>query len=362
MSTRPTTRSLKRAVFRISRALGLFQIARWMTRNRLRILCYHGFSASDEVAFRPKLFIDSERFEKRLQIIRRYGMVVLPIDEALERLYSSSLPKHAVLITVDDGLQSFYRIAVPILARYKFPSVVYVTTYYVRNPEPVFGLVIQYMFWKSTKRTITLPQVVWTQRRSVDLSNADDAERLMWECISYGERRCTKEQRRELCVELSRLLDVPYESIVTSRALHLMTPEELRSLDSHEVTVGLHTHRHRFPADNRELAKREIEENRFELGRSIPKVTAHFCYPSGLWQEHQWSWLEEFGIKSSVTCLPGLNSASTPRHGLRRFLDGNDVSEVEFEAALCGFSDLLRGARDLISLRGRVRSTIEESP
>ena len=136
-----------------------------------------------------------------------------------------------------------------------------------------------------------------------------------------------------------------------------MTPEELRSLAAADVSVGLHTHRHRFPADDRASAEREIAENRAELDRCTGRTAPHFCYPSGLWAEVQWGWLEDLQIKSSTTCVAGLNTERTPRHALRRFLDGDGVHELEFEAALCGLSDLLRAAVSVLSLGRRAGAT-----
>ena len=36
-----------------------------------------------------------------------------------------------------------------------------------------------------------------------------------------------------------------------------------------------------------------------------------------------------------------------------RFLDGANIEALEFEAALCGFSDLLRGLKQAIMTPGR---------
>ncbi len=343
-------RKLKLAFLFTCKALGLFGITAWATRHRLRILCYHGFSLSEEAAFRPKLFMSPRRFESRLQSLRRYRMRVISLDEAIERLYARSLAERSTVITVDDGFHSFYELALPCLKRHGFPATVYVTTYYVRKAAPVFRLVVQYMFWKTKQRSVALEAVPWTNDRSLDLTNTEETERVMWECIQYGEQRCTEEQRRGICAELGRLLGVSYDEIVKSRSLHLMTPEELGSLPAANISVGLHTHRHRFPADDRASAAREIAENRAELDRCTGRTAPHFCYPSGVWAELQWEWLQDLHIESSTTCVAGLNSANTPRHALRRFLDGDDVHELEFEAALCGFSDLLRAAVSVLSL------------
>lgn len=342
---------VKLAFLSACKAFGLFRLMVWVTRRRLRILCYHGFSLSDEAEFRPQLFISLEQFERRLQSLRRYGMRVIPLDEAIEQLYAGRLSDRSTVITVDDGFHSFYALAVPRLKRHRYPATVYVTTYYVGKATPVFRLVVQYMFWKTKEQFLALDAVQWTQSRSVDLTNRDEAARLKWECIQYGEQHCTEEGRREICAELGRLLGVPYDEIVRTRSLNLMTPEELRSLAGADVSVALHTHRHRFPAEDRASAEREIAENRAELDRYTGCTTPHFCYPSGEWNEGQWEWLQGLNIKSSTTCMAGLNTEKTPRHALRRFLDSSDVHELEFEAALCGFSDLLRAAASVLFLR-----------
>ncbi|HEX8873310.1 MAG TPA: polysaccharide deacetylase family protein, partial [Nitrosospira sp.] len=324
---------------------GLFHVARWLTRNHLKILCYHGFTLADEAEFRPKLFIRPEQFEKRLTAIDRYRLRVLPLQEAIERLYERSLPGGAIVITVDDGFHSVHRLAVPRLQRHGYPATVYVTTYYVQNPNPVFRLVIQYMFWKTRKQELVLRNVSWAENKVVDLRDPVQAEQTMWDCINHGERECEEKQRCTICAELGELLETPYEEIVRSRMFHLMTPDELRSLSPAGVRVELHTHRHIFPSDDQSLAEREIADNRAALTQWLPSETQHFCYPSGLWDERQWAWLDNMNVKSSTTCVPGLNSSETPRHALRRFLDGENIHQLEFEAAISGFSDLLRALR-----------------
>jgi hypothetical protein len=47
-------------------------------------------------------------------------------------------------------------------------------------------------------------------------------------------------------------------------------------------------------------------------------------------------------VESATTCEPGLNTAETPLLGLYRILDQDDLSQIEFEAELFGFSELIR--------------------
>lgn len=335
-------RNLKLLVFFLCKIAGLFHLAQWITRDRLRILCYHGFALADEAKFRPKLFITAKQFEQRLATVRRYRLNVLPLDEAIDHLYSHSLPDNSASITIDDGFHSVHRLAVPCLRAQGFPATVYVTTYYVANPHPIFRLVVQYMFWKTRKRRLLRIQAPWTTRESIDLSDAAEKEQAVWDCINFGERECTEEMRHAICEQLGTLLETPYEDIKQHKLLHLMNPDELRTLADANIGIELHTHRHTFPSNNQSLAEREITDNRAALQRWIATEGRHFCYPSGLWDKRQWVWLDNLGIKSSTTCMPGLNSPKTPRHALRRFLDSEDVHQLEFEAAITGFTDLLR--------------------
>jgi peptidoglycan/xylan/chitin deacetylase (PgdA/CDA1 family) len=272
-------------------------------------------------------------------------MQVMCLDNAIKALYSGTLPANALVITIDDGFHSVHRLAAPLLRQHGLPATVYVTTYYVERPNPIFRLAVQYMFWKSRADSYLPPDDIGTTGERFDLSDPAQRERAAWSVIRHGETGCTEDQRHALSGKVGRQLRVPYEDIVQGRALHLMTPAELNTLADFGLTVELHTHRHVFPDDDSLAAKREIEDNRATLRRLMNRAPDHFCYPSGLWTEQQWGWLDAMGVRTSSTCVPGLNSRDTPRHALRRFLDGANIHQVEFEAALCGFSDLLRGLR-----------------
>ncbi len=348
--------SAKLLLLFICRSAGLFRIAAWLTRDKLKILCYHGFALRDEAKFRPKMFIEADLFESRLATIQRYAMQVLPLDRAIDQLYTHALAKRAVTITIDDGLHSVRELAVPRLQRYGFPATVYVTTYYVENANPVFRLAVQYMFWKTHKREVAFTNVIWSADKVIDLGDPAQRNQATWDCIHYGERECTEQTRVAMCQALGDLLEVPYADIVRSKILQLMTPEELRSLAAANVSIELHTHRHTFPSDDQARAAREIADNRSAFKRWLDIDTHHFCYPSGVYEECQWPWLDAMGVKSSTTCDPGLNSAKTPRHGLRRFLDGQNIHQLEFEAALTGFSDLLRALRGSRKARAEHRA------
>ena len=66
--------------------------------------------------------------------------------------------------------------------------------------------------------------------------------------------------------------------------------------------------------------------------------------------------LRAASIATAVTCDYGLNDAATDKYALMRFLDGENVSLLEFEAAVSGFSVWLGGFRNLVGSLRRISS------
>ena len=78
-------------------------------------------------------------------------------------------------------------------------------------------------------------------------------------------------------------------------------------------------------------------------GQGLPEPR-HYCYPSGDYDHNAHAALQEIGDRSATTCLPGLIDTATGRDVsyLPRFLDGERIHALEFEAEMSGFSDFLK--------------------
>jgi peptidoglycan/xylan/chitin deacetylase (PgdA/CDA1 family) len=334
--------TLKRAILYVAKYAGLFRLARRYSAKKLRILCYHGLSLGDEHRFKPGVFMRPKVLRQRLKTLRDRGFPVVSLEEGLEGLARGDLPPSATVVTFDDGFYSNYAQGLPILRQFGIPATIYMTTYYVEKDRPIFRLVIQYIFWKTQETSVDLSGLGLPREGIVDFAQ-DDAKKdeLVWQIINHAESRLDEEERSTLVRELAARLGISHEELTRQRSLSLMTTDEIRETAEAGVSVQLHTHRHRFPLDE-DAVRREIEDNRTFLESVLGFPAEHFCYPSGIWSERHWPWLEAKGIRSAVTCEPGMNDAATPRLGLRRILDADTFSQVEFEAQIYGFSEILR--------------------
>jgi peptidoglycan/xylan/chitin deacetylase (PgdA/CDA1 family) len=88
------------------------------------VLTYHIVEAPAA----PRMHIDRETFRQQLQYLEMTGYNVVPLRHVYEYVVGKrpSLPKNAVVITIDDGWRSTYTEAFPELQKRKFPFTVFI--------------------------------------------------------------------------------------------------------------------------------------------------------------------------------------------------------------------------------------------
>jgi len=353
-------KSAIRAFYRISKLVGLFHVARLLTRRKLRILCYHGFVLEDEDQFRSSLFMRPDAFEDRMRSLRNKKFPILSFDEALSRLRADTLPPNSVTITIDDGFYSAYAVALDVLRKYDVPATLYLTSYYFLKGTPIFELVVNYMCWKSANDTVDLSGLGipgFDQTPNHDF-NPHNRQAICEDLLAYGTSALDEPGRIALCCGIADRMGVDYGRIVESRILSLVSPDELVAMQRAGVSVGLHTHRHHFPRD-RDLARSEIEDNRAAVEPVIGETLVDFCYPMGEWSTTHWPILKDNGVKSATTGDSGLADRDTARFGLPRILDSNQVAAIEWEAEIFGFTEILRRLRFQRPPRARAADSLD---
>ena len=338
-------KTIKRRTLAAAHGAGIMSLAResgWRGK-RLLILGYHGVSSDDEHQWDSSLYVPPALLRQRFAAIRNGGYRVLPLNEAITRLYDGTLPARAVAITFDDGAYDFYTHATPILEEFGFPATLYLTSYYSRYQRPVFNTMLRYVFWKARDRALSTKEFS-DQDESIALSS--DANREHAFAVVAGAcaaRKLSGAEKDAVLTAVAKHLRVDYDDLLRRRILHLMSPDEVSRLPRELIDVQLHTHRHRVPTEEGAF-EQEIVDNR----REIVSMTSgngdrvrHFCYPSGVTNPSFPGWLRRLGVTSATTCFPGIASRESDPLMLPRLIDTAALSDVEFEGWLTGASAFL---------------------
>jgi peptidoglycan/xylan/chitin deacetylase (PgdA/CDA1 family) len=293
--------------------------------GHLRILCYHGV-CEDHVANQrwvPECFVTESAFERQLRYLTSRTRV-LPLSEALDRLWNGSIPKRAVSVTFDDGYANNLQLAYPLLNRYGVPATIFLSTSYIESGE--FFLFLKSALFKHLKRGHT----VAAAPASYKTTPIDDVRRdaLRW----WPEVRAS-------------LNDVQLQT------LRPLSIADVKSANTSLLEFGAHSHTHCI------LKNETPERRRQEILTSIRKVEEWtskpvrvFAYPNGElgdFGEVDKEALREAGILAAVSGIGGANALGDDPLELRRYPVALHHDEAGFRAEVTGFRTTLLRARSL---------------
>jgi peptidoglycan/xylan/chitin deacetylase (PgdA/CDA1 family) len=348
-------KKVKLTVFHVSRSLGMFALARRLTAARIRLLCYHGGNLGDEREYNPKLFCSSQTLTRRMAWMRKKGYTFTSLGQAVASAPSrAGRPALITAVTFDDGWYSTASEMIPVLDRLGIPSTLYLCTKHYLEGWAVPSVAVRYLLWKSGLAAVRLhgfgdadgdhPLRTPAQRNR----SADQIVAAM-EGVAHDHASMTAALER-----LAHLLQVPSAELgLASRRFAYINEEELQALPARGCTVELHGHVHHYPAGDPAAFRADLQTCSDTIVAAGLPAPRHYCYPSGNFDPAASDTLTRLGIASATTCSAGLIAEANPRqcHYLPRFLDGEDVTMLEFQAEMSGFSELLRQA--VAVLRGR---------
>lgn len=111
-----------------------------MSARRVSILMYHQIGEFAPMDAHRSTYCDHRRFAAQMAWLHRLRYPVLHLDQAIAGLRGQApLPPRAVVLTFDDGYENFYQYALPVLARYGFPAMVYALAERLGQPAGWFA-------------------------------------------------------------------------------------------------------------------------------------------------------------------------------------------------------------------------------
>lgn len=333
-----------------ARAVGLFALSRALTGARVRILCYHGGSIGDAHIYNPKLFCSPELLEARMQWLQTHGFDLVTLEQAATASRRGKPSRRlTTTVTFDDGWHTTANQLVPVLARRDIPSTLYLCTSHFLESWAVGAVTVRYLLWKSGLRQANIlgmgPGIDGCYDIATKAARNSAADRIVKAIkLSPPER----EARHALFETLAACLKIASDDLgLATRRFEYVNRAELQAIATQGCAIELHGHVHRYPAGNVAAFKEDLRRcSEIIEAEGLPKPR-HYCYPSGNFDRAASGALLDMGIDTATTCVPGLVKQDTlvDRHYLPRFLDGADVSMLEFQSEMSGFSDLLRRLR-----------------
>jgi peptidoglycan/xylan/chitin deacetylase (PgdA/CDA1 family) len=238
---------------------------------RLSVLILHRVLARPDPLFPHE--IDARFFDDMCGWLVRWFRV-LPLDEAVRRLWQGTLPAAALAITFDDGYADNHDVALPILQRHGLCATFFVTTGFLDGGRMWNDTLIEAVR-RSARPTLDLGQLAVPDGGVCGLDDAASRRRCIDALIGAlkymePEARATAVQRvAEACgTELPADL--------------MMSSAQVRALHSNGMQVGAHTLTHPILARLDEAAARaEIIGGKQALESLLDAPVPAFAYPNG---------------------------------------------------------------------------------
>lgn len=212
---------------------------------------------------------DVADFAAQMDVVRA-TCTVLPLAEAVERLYKQSLPSNAACITFDDGYANNLTCAAPILESKRLPATVFVTTGFLEGGRMWNDTVIESVRRAGGELDLTsiglgrfeLPDVAAKRRASQSL-------RRMLKYLDPEERDKKTSQIAEIVGH-----DLPKDL--------MLSESQVQQLVGKGIDVGAHTVSHPILARMQDLtARSEILASKAMLEAVTGAPVRLFAYPNG---------------------------------------------------------------------------------
>jgi ubiquinone/menaquinone biosynthesis C-methylase UbiE/peptidoglycan/xylan/chitin deacetylase (PgdA/CDA1 family) len=323
--------------------LGLHRLARFLFRGKLVILAYHGFTGKSEhegIENHQGKHLHIEKFRSHIKYLKE-NYNIISIDEVIDYYRKGSpLPRNPVVITIDDGYESAYTMAFPVLEELNAPCALFLTTNFVDKREPLWVDRLEYAVSGSESDSLEID--LEGSRRSFSLR--DRVDRIRCETEIRSIMKSMPVGTREDA--LDKLEDELGVRLTFDGSPEIYRPLKWRQVlemaESGIVTMGSHTRNHiiltraepAIAGNEVDLSKRLIEE------RTGLECRA-FCYPNGGIGDFDRATrraLEKAGYSCALLNVPGFNGRRSDPLELRRFGFSKEGSLAELAMAAAGIA------------------------
>lgn len=250
------------------------------------------------------------------------------VDEVLDSLEGTSLPRRAVWVTFDDGHPNVVGVGLPILTRWEIPATLFVCPAVIDTTTP--------LWWQAVEQALGSGHCVrW---RGVDYTGRAGGESLV------RHLKLTPDPERRLVVEAITNDTRTRDSLSQPQ----LTTSDLQRLASAGATIGNHTWDH--PCLDRcepEEQRRQIELAHRSLVTWTPLARPVLAFPNGNWARLAEDAAVDLGYRIGLLFDHRLTVQSHRSMSWSRLRVKSDTSLSRFRSILSGMHPALHRIRSI---------------
>jgi len=292
------------------------------TRGRLTILIFHRVLPEPDALLHDMW--PAAVFEDRMRWLRSV-FNVLPLDQAVQRLRSGTLPARAAAITFDDGYRDNVEVAAPILARQGLTATFFIADGYLDGGR-MFNDTVYETLRRLPAGEFALPLGEGSRVVLTDAASRRAAADRLLASLKY----LPPPERLRVCEALAARLTEPLPDHL------MMDSSQVPELERLGMSIGGHTVHHPILTSvSADEARAEIRNNKARLEALLGHPITLFAYPNGgpgrdYAAEHV-AMVREAGYAAAVSTSFGTATATTDPFQLPRYTPW-DLRPGRFEA------------------------------
>lgn len=243
-----------------------------MAAENVHILLFHRVSPVRDPLWDP---IDPALFRETIQYVNK-KFHVLGLEEYFfqERKKTTKPP---AIITFDDGYHDFIEYSFPLLKEYNMPATMFVVTDCIDRNEPTWTYKLDHLFYHTRKLKTAEPPEINSFKPGTKWSSPE--ERMVYGGkLKQHLKRVSPEDRKAVLDFYAREFDDVKQEKQT-----MLSWEELKYLQSHNIVTGSHTVTHPPLAtivDEKEL-EREMIDSGMKIREHLGSFPGAISYPVG---------------------------------------------------------------------------------
>jgi peptidoglycan/xylan/chitin deacetylase (PgdA/CDA1 family) len=311
----------------IGRLTGLPKVFYQLNRNKVLIIVYHGIT-------------DPSGFERQVAFLSRHYRV-LPLVDIIQRLENSRpQTNHIAALTFDDGFESVYRYAYPILSMYACPASVFLNTDLVTTGQTIWP-----------RRLIRNLKWVLRRQEYVDFSLEGRRFHITRHNAPAAIKDVVGAFKHEFQANLDQYLDNVFAAIGCADSIplvedRLLTWDQVREMQSSGwFDFGNHTASHRtLPFVDETVAEREIDRADRALREQLNTFCRVLAYPNGDYSNNVIRLLVRRGYRGGLTLIQQYNPPGVDLMKLHRIGAADTEGIGLFAMRVSGALSLFRKA------------------